>query len=175
MEQGGYSDSRFGRARRTEGRHGYVAYFPAPIPRAVDLSPTTILLLTEAEAALGRLAGVADLLPNPRLLTRPHVLREAISSTRIEGTRASITDVLELEAGGGEPDADLEEVLGYVDALGWGLEQSELPLSVRLLRELRGCDAARGLGVVRPRGGRPAAIGPQRAAPLPARDDPSVP
>jgi Fic family protein len=131
-----YPETPFGQARRTGGRHGYVAYFPTPIPRALDLPPTTVALLTEAEAALGRLAGVGDLLPNPDLLIRPYVLREAVSSTRIEGTQASVSDVFELEAAGGTPNADVEEVLGYVDALTWGLGQSELPLSVRLMREL---------------------------------------
>jgi Fic family protein len=136
MDLGDYRTTPFGQARRTAGRHGYVAYFPTPIPRAIDLPPATISLLTEAEAALGRLAGIGDLLPNPDLLIRPYVLREAVSSTRIEGTHASMSDVFELEAGGGTPNADVEEVLGYVDALVWGLSQSELPLSVRLMREL---------------------------------------
>lgn len=131
-----YAETPFGQARRTGGRHGYVAYFPAPIPRALDLPTATVSLLAEAEAALGRLAGVGDLLPNPDLPIRPYVLREAVSSTRIEGTQASMSDVFELEAAGGAPDADVEEVLGYVDALVWGLAQSELPLSVRLVREL---------------------------------------
>lgn len=136
MDVDGYSQTAFGQARRTSGRHGYVAYFPATIPRNVDIRPPTIALLADAEAALGRLAGVGGLLPNPHLLTRPYVLREAVSSTRIEGTRASVTDVFELEAGGGAPDPDLEEVLGYVDALEWGLAQSGLPLSIRLMREM---------------------------------------
>ena len=131
-----YPQTAFGEARRTGGRHGYVAYFPAPIPRAIELGPTTIALLADAEAALGRLAGIGDLLPNPHLLIRPYVVREAVFSTRIEGTRASMTDVFELEAGGGEPNPDLEEVLGYVEALTWGLEQSTLPLSARLMREM---------------------------------------
>lgn len=136
MDRGGSAGTPFGQARRTPGPHGYVAYFPAPIPRSIDLPPATIALLAEAEAALGRLAGIGDLLPNPDLLIRPYVIREAVSSTRIEGTRASISEVFELEAAGGRPSADLEEVLGYVDALRWGLAQTELPLSVRLLREL---------------------------------------
>ena len=131
-----YPRTQFGEARRTGGRHGYVAYFPAPIPRAIELGSTTITLLADAEAALGRLAGIGDLLPNPRLLIRPYVVREAVFSTRIEGTRASMTDVFELEAGGGEPSPDVEEVLGYVDALTWGLAQSKLPLSARLMREM---------------------------------------
>lgn len=94
-------------------------------------------LLGEAEAALGQLAGVGRLLPNPHLLIRPYVLREALSSTRIEGTQASMTDVFELDALGGTPSPDLEEVLGYVDALEWGLGRlAELPLSTRLVREM---------------------------------------
>lgn len=137
MDLESYPATPFGRARRTSGRHGYVAYYPAPLPRSVDLRPTTIMLLADAEAALGRLAGVGDLLPNPDLLIRPYILREAVFSTRIEGTQASMADVFELEARGGQPDADVEEVLGYIDALTWGLERmSDLPLSVRLLREM---------------------------------------
>lgn len=136
MKAQAYPPTRFGCARRTGGRHGYVAYFPAPIPRTIDLRAATVELLAEAEAALGRLAGIGSTLPNPHLLTRPYVLREAVSSTRIEGTQASIADVFELEAGGGPPDADLEEVLGYADALAWGLRQTDLPLSTRLMREM---------------------------------------
>lgn len=127
MDPRSYPSTPFGAARRTRGRHGYVAYFPAPIPRAVELRPSTVDLLAEAEAALGRLAGVGSLLPNPLLLSRPYILREAVSSTRIEGTHASMADVFELEAGGGRPDADLEEVLGYVDALAWGSSRPSCP------------------------------------------------
>lgn len=127
----------FGQARRTSGRHGYVAYFPAPIPRALELPATTMRLLGEAEASLGRLAGTADLMPNPWLLIRPYVLREALSSTRIEGTRASMAEVFEVDAGGDAPNADVEEVRNYVAALEWGTEELErLPLSTRLMREM---------------------------------------
>ena len=135
MDLDRYASTPFGRARRTSGRHGYVAYFPAPIPRAVELPARTVRLLGEAEAALGRLDGVGRLLPNPYLLARPYLLREAISSTRIEGTRASIADVYDVDAAGDAPNADVEEVLGYVDAMRWGLAQLDaLPLSTRLLR-----------------------------------------
>lgn len=135
MDLDRYASTPFGRARRTSGRHGYVAYFPAPIPRAVELPARTVRLLGEAEAALGRLDGVGRLLPSPFLLTRPYLLREAISSTRIEGTRASIADVYDVDAAGEPPNADVEEVLGYVEAMQWGLAQLDtLPLSTRLLR-----------------------------------------
>jgi Fic family protein len=88
VEPAGYASTPFGAPRRTLGRHGYVAYFPAPIPRAIALPPHTIRLLADAEAALGRLAGVGQFVPNPYLLVRPYLMREALSSTRIEGTQA---------------------------------------------------------------------------------------
>ena len=119
------------------GATATMAYFPAPVPRTIELPPPTVRLLGEAEASLGRLDGVGRLLPDPLLLTRPYLLREAISSTRIEGTRASMADVYDVEAAAGTPNADLEEVLGYVDAMQRGLEQfSSLPLSTRLLRDM---------------------------------------
>ncbi len=132
-----YASTEYGEARRTPGRHGYVAYFPAPIPREVELPAATIRLLADAEAALGTLSGVGQLVPNPYLLIRPYLLREALSSTRIEGTQASLFDVLEVEATGETPSPDVEEVLNYIEALEWGLTQVEkLPLGVRLIREM---------------------------------------
>jgi Fic family protein len=132
-----YASTPFGEAQRTIGRHGYVAYFPAPIPRRLDLPSATIRLLADAEAALGTLSGVGQLVPNPYLLIRPYLLREALSSTRIEGTQASLFDVLEIEATGEAPNADVEEVLNYIDALEWGLGQvQKQPLGARLICEI---------------------------------------
>lgn len=137
MKLSDYESTAFGESRRTVGRNGYVAYFPSPIPRAIELPVSTIRLLSDAEASLGRLAAVEQLVPSPYLLIRPFLLREALSSTRIEGTHASLADVFELEASGETPNPDLEEVLNYIDALEWGLAQlDKLPLSVRLMREM---------------------------------------
>ena len=137
MEPTAYASTLFGEPRRTPGRHGYVAYFPAPIPRSIELPASMIRLLADAEASLGRLAGVGQLVPNPHLLIRPYLLREALSSTRIEGTQASLADVFEAEASDEPPSADVEEVLNYIDALEWGLGQvDELPLGVRLIRAM---------------------------------------
>ena len=109
------------------------------IPRSVELPTPTIRLLADAEAALGTLSGVGQLVPNPHLLIRPYLLREALSSTRIEGTQASLFDVLEFGAMGETPNADVEEVLNYIDALEWALAETErLPLGVRLIREMHG-------------------------------------
>jgi Fic family protein len=137
VELGDYSSTSFGRPRRTLGPQGYTAYFPAPIPRTIELSPPTIRLLAEAEASLGRLAGVGQLVPNPHLLIRPYLLREALSSTRIEGTQASLADVFEADVSGEPPNEDVEEVLNYIAALEWGLERlRDLPLGARLIREM---------------------------------------
>ena len=138
MEFDDYAATPFGSPRRTLGRRGYVAYFAAPIPRTLELPQPTIRLLADAEAALGRLAGVGQLLPSPHLLIRPYLLREAVSSTRSRrGTQASVADVFEAETSGEPPNEDIEEVLNYIGALEWGLDQrSELPLGVRLIREV---------------------------------------
>jgi Fic family protein len=132
-----YPSTLFGQARRTLGRHGYVAYFPAPIPWLLELPASTVRLIGEAEASLGRLAGIGQLLPNPNLLVRPYLLREALSSTRIEGTQATMAEVFEVDAAGELPNPDVEEVLSYIEATEWGLSQLEtMPLSARLLREI---------------------------------------
>jgi len=137
MELADYASTQFGQPRRTPGRHSYVAYFPSPVPRAIELSPRAIRLLADAEASLGRLAGVGQLVPNQHLLVRPYLLREALSSARIEGTQASLADIFEAEVSGEPPNADVEEVLNYIHALEWGLGQrDELPLGVRLIREM---------------------------------------
>ena len=137
MDLDRYSTTDFGAARRTRGRHGYVAYFPRPIPRRIEISSSNLLKLADAEAALGRLAGAGRLLPDPQLLIQPYLRREALASTRIEGTQASLTEVYEAEASDQPLGADVEEVVNYVVAMRAGLERlAELPISVRLLREL---------------------------------------
>jgi Fic family protein len=104
-------------------------------------------LLGDAEAELGQLAAFGRLLPHPDILLRPYLLREALASTRIEGTQASMAEVLESDAAGGQPNADVEEVVNYAAAMRWGLERlEELPLSIRLLCEMhrRLMDGVRG-------------------------------
>lgn len=137
MDAERYRSTAFGQLVRTPGRHGYLAYLPAPIPRSLPLDEPTVRLLADAEAALGRLAGAGRLLPNPQLLVRPYLAREAVASTRIEGTRTDMGELFAFAAGGGEPTPDVEEVLNYTRAMEAGLVRLEtLPLCVRLLREM---------------------------------------
>ncbi len=139
MDADRYADTIFGRARRTVGRDGYVAYFPRPVPRNVPISSANVMLLADAEAALGRLAGLVRLLPDPHLLSRPYTRREALASTRIEGTQASLLEVFDAETSDQALGPDVEQVVSYVLAMETGLERLKtLPLSVQLIRELHG-------------------------------------
>jgi len=98
-------------------------------------------LLSNADQAIGRLAGEGRRLRNPHLLIRPFVRREAVLSSRIEGTQATLGELLAAEAGVAveRSPADLREVGNYVVALEFGVRRlSALPLSLRLVRELHG-------------------------------------
>jgi Fic family protein len=97
------------------------------------------LLLSEADRALGRLDGTILTLPNPDLFVFMYVRKEAVLSSQIEGTQSSLQDVLAAEAKilGADRPHDVEEVVNYVRALNFGLERlSELPVSIRLIREI---------------------------------------
>ncbi|WP_235641341.1 Fic family protein [[Limnothrix rosea] IAM M-220] len=98
-------------------------------------------LLSEADRALGRLDGSTDALPNPDLLVFMYVRKEALLSSQIEGTQASLMDVLEFESQTLEPSnpQDVEEVVNYIAAINYGLERiHSLPISLRLIREIHG-------------------------------------
>lgn len=115
------------------------AFIPAPLPPRLDWTPELIAAVSDANLLLGKLAGLGGGLPNPHLLIRPFVRREAVLSSRIEGTQATLSELLADEAGAAverAPD-DLKEVRNYVVALEKGVETLDnLPLSLRLVREL---------------------------------------
>jgi len=115
------------------------AFVPNPLPPPITWSPELVHALSDADRLLGRLAGEGRRLPNPHLLIRPFVRREAVLSSRIEGTQATLGELLASEAGAAvdrSPD-DLREVGNYVVALEYGIERlKSLPLSLRLICEL---------------------------------------
>jgi Fic family protein len=127
-----------GSATKTPGRWGFYAFVPAPLPRALPLDPETVLALSAADTSLGRLAGAGRLLPNPHVLVDPYMTREAVASSRIEGTQASLSAVLQASAiGDRSPGEDIREVQNYIAALNTGLQRlDELPLCLRLIREV---------------------------------------
>ncbi len=114
------------------------AFVPDPLPRRLDLPVDLVYLLDEASRAVAMLAGVGETLPNPYLLFRPFLRREAVLSSQIEGTRTTVAELLLFEAAGPRTaPGDAPEVANYVRALEQGLDLlRKLPLSVRLLNEV---------------------------------------
>lgn len=99
-------------------------------------------LIGPASAAIAGYAGLLQGIPDPNVLLSPMTVQEAVLSSRIEGTQATMGEVLELEAEGGEPDestqkkADIFEVLNYRAALNESRRLMEtLPLSQRLIKD----------------------------------------
>jgi Fic family protein len=120
---------------------GYYAFIPTPLPPTLTFDDDLILMLSRADAALSELSGLGRVLPNPHLLISPLVRREAVQSSKIEGTQASLSDILLDEATPAQAEAgnaaDLREVHNYVTALEHGIVRlKDLPLSLRLVREL---------------------------------------
>lgn len=136
-----FSPNSPGQLVRSTG--GYWTYEPSPLPppdSALDLDFRLAKELEDARGAIGELAGVGRMLPNPHLLIRPFIQREAVSSSRIEGTITRLDQLFLFEA---EPDeivhpADVEQVRNYVLAVEHGLElvRQGLPLSLRVIREV---------------------------------------
>lgn len=120
---------------------GYTAFIPDDLPPVppIAFDDRMQTLLSVADRALGRLDGSIEALPDPDLFVFMYVRKEAVLSSQIEGTQASLGDVLEVEArifDPGRPD-DTEEILNYVAALNHGLARlGELPMSLRLIREI---------------------------------------
>jgi Fic family protein len=78
---------------------GYWAFVPNPLPPKLEWTPDLVHALSDADRLIGRLAGEGGRLPNPHLLMRPFVRREAVLSSRIEGTQATLGELLAAEAG----------------------------------------------------------------------------
>ena len=118
---------------------GYFAFVPAPLPPKIAYDETLVMHLSLADAALSELAGIGAMLPNPSLLIGPYIRREAVLSSKIEGTRTGFSDLLESEIAQTPETGDLLEVQNYVRALEYGIARlSGLPLSLRLVREIHG-------------------------------------
>lgn len=120
---------------------GYRAFIPAPLPPSpkINMDEEMWTLLSQADRALGRLDGATEMLPDPDIFVFMYVRKEAVLSSQIEGTQASLLDVLEYEARAienGQP-KDVVEVSNYVTAMNYGLERlKDIPVSLRLIREI---------------------------------------
>jgi len=118
---------------------GIDACVPRDLPPSLMYTGPLMSAMSAADRAVGRLAGIAQTLPNPRLLVRSFIDREAVLSSKIEGTKTTLEDLLlfeispELE----EKKPDVREVVNYVRALDYGVERlRQIPLSLNLIREI---------------------------------------
>ena len=139
MDPEAFRESPAGRVVRSIPE-GYWAFVPNPLPPDLAWSPDLVTTLSDADRALGELSGLGRLMPNPHLLIIPFMRREAVLSSRIEGTQASLSDLYAFETKQlplFEHAPDVREVHNYVRALEYGLDRlTTLPLSLRLVREI---------------------------------------
>ncbi len=135
---------------------GCVAFVPAPLPPPnLHLEPL-MPLLTRAVRSLGELSGIGRTLQNPYLLIRPFMRREAVASSKIEGTVTNLSELFlfELDEQTTRAPSDAKEVFNYVKALETSMQSlDKLPVSNRLIREaheilLTGVNKGRGSHIV---------------------------
>ncbi len=136
----------------TSGGEEIRAFIPVPLPPDPPLVLEGRLRqsLEKATLALGRLDGIATLLPDPALFIYAYVRKEAVLSSQIEGTQSSLSDLLEyeLDDAPGAPTSDVVEVSNYVAAMEHGLQRlrDDFPLSNRLVREIHAILLSHGRG-----------------------------
>ena len=138
MDATRFIDSVFGSPAREYGnKWAFTFYLPRSIPRELPLSPTVVAELSEADAALGHLQGLGMLITDPGILIGPYQRREALASSRIEGTQASLSDVFQSEIDEESGTDDTAEVRRYLDATrqAYGLAKT-LPITQRLILEV---------------------------------------
>lgn len=138
MRESDFTSRAFGHITRLPGDTVAFPYFlPSHLPRRIAMRSETVLALSEADAALGRLAGLGQLVRDPVLLLGPSLAQEAVASSRIEGTQASLSDVLGAADQSLIRDDDLREVTNYLSAAQQGVDAlTRIPLTQRFFRDL---------------------------------------
>jgi len=138
MKPNDFRSSETGQVILTQ--QGYYAFIPAPLPPKLNWTLPLVSALSDAERDLSRLATLTGSFPFPRLLLQAFIRREAVLSSRIEGTRATLAELYTYESvqlSFLEAQGDVREVHNYVDALDYGLERLKIfPMSLRFIREI---------------------------------------
>lgn len=138
--------------RQTTSPEPFDAFIPNPLPPnpPLDFTAELLKLKERADLALGRLDGIARLLPNLHLFLYFYVRKEAVLSSQIEGTQSSLSDLLlfENDQVPGVPIADVQEVSNYVAALHFGIARMKdnFPVSLRLIKDIHRTLLSKGRG-----------------------------
>lgn len=131
---------------------GYKAFVPNKLPPdpSIVLDTELVSLLSLADRKLGRLDGITQFIPNPEMFVAMYVQKEALISAQIEGTQASFVDVLEATKEGAEGKSRVHDVVNYIAAVDYALERvNDLPLSLRLIREIHSVLLQKGRGSIK--------------------------
>lgn len=138
MDPKAFSNSETGRVLLTQ--KDYWAFIPNPLPPEIKWTSLMVNMNAEAERELSRLASLVGNFPFPQLLIPAFIRSEAVISSRIEGTKVSLSDLYTYEIRQltfFEKTDDAHEVYNYVTAMSYGVERLKtLPVSLRLIREL---------------------------------------
>lgn len=125
--------------KKIKQKEGFSAFVPNPFPQKELFNmPQKILLKTaEADHYIGKLDGITHTLPDVDFFLRMFVAKDATSSAQIEGTKATIIDAVEKDAGIDVKDTDADDILYYIKALNYGVNRlNAFPLSLRLIKEI---------------------------------------
>ncbi|MGQ0623995.1 MAG: Fic family protein [Sporichthyaceae bacterium] len=139
MDRARFVDETFGRVTREPGNRHSIWYFqPAVVPRRLPLDDDTVYALSEADSALGNLKGLNTLVRDPTLLLGPYLTREAVASSRIEGTQTSLSQMLQAEAiDATSATEETAEVERYIRATHLGVQLiKDQPLTQRLVKSV---------------------------------------
>jgi Fic family protein len=118
---------------------GYSCFVPDRFPNddVLKLPPELIAKAAKAERLVGKLDGVTHTLPDSEFFISMYIVKDATNSAQIEGTRATMLDALELEAGVSSRETDADDILHYIDALDYGIKRlKDFPFSLRFIREI---------------------------------------
>ena len=119
---------------------GYKAFIPEMFPphKTIILNSKTQKLHAKAALMLGKLDGITQLLPDLDFFILMYIRKEAAKSSEIEGTKATVIDIIKAESEIDTPHPeDVERILHYIKAMEYGLKRLKtLPLSLRFIREI---------------------------------------
>lgn len=130
-----------GTMRKHKKGYSYLALSPFPSDILKKVIPTSLIQRSNhAQFLLGKLAGITVLLPDVDYFIRSYIMKEATSSSQIEGTKATIVEAFEYVADpAGDKDTDADDIDHYIKALNYGLKRikkEDFPFALRFIREL---------------------------------------
>lgn len=125
--------------RNQKQKEAFSAFIPHPFPMEglFDFSSHILIKADRANRLIGKLDGITHTLPDADFFLSMFVRKDATSSAQIEGTKATMVDAIEMDAGVATKKTDAEDILFYIKALNYGVERlKEFPMSLRFIREL---------------------------------------